>query len=221
MKLKEIDEARCLRQQGFSIKQIAAALNVSKGSVSRWVRDIRLSKKALENIENQQRLGRERSRRTRLCNIANRDKALYNQCKSEIIPLTKRDLWIAGLMLYAGEGRKVWGGPSQPIELTNSEPAILRIFIKFLIDVCKVCKDQIKIRIFIYPDIDFKKVKHYWSKELNIPLSQFQKPQVKQSYNTPTRSRRSDYGTVHIVLSKAELYRKIMAYLRVIYKYYR
>ncbi len=219
MKLREMNRARRLRYQGLSLKQIAATLNVSKGSVSRWVRDIELSESILANIENQRRLGRERSRKTRLANIANKNIALYNECKEEILPFSHRDLWIAGLMLYAGEGRKVWNVSSQPIELTNSEPAILRIFINFLTKVCHINKNQINIRLFLYSDIDLTEAKHFWSEELYIPLNQFKKPFIKQSYNNPSRSRRSNYGTAHIVLNNAELYRRIMAWIKVMYEY--
>ena len=52
MKLAEKDKARKLRMLGHSMKQIAVSLNVSKGSVSNWVRDIVLPKEVLVNINN-------------------------------------------------------------------------------------------------------------------------------------------------------------------------
>ena len=70
MKLEEKNKAQQLRYEGFSMKQIATTLNVSKGSVSAWVRDIEPCEHLSVNIENQQRLGREQSRKTRLLNIA-------------------------------------------------------------------------------------------------------------------------------------------------------
>lgn len=221
MKLKERNRARQLRQKGFSIKQIAKTLNVSKGSVSAWVRDIQLSKDALANIEKRSHVGRERARESRLANILNKKNFLYENCKIEILPLSYRDLWIAGLMLYAGEGRKVWDVSSQPIELTSSDPYIHRIFINFLTKICNIPCDKIKIRLFLYPDINLEEAKNFWSKELNIPLKQFQKPFIKQSYSNPIRIRRSRYGTAHIVLNNAELYRKILGWLKAIYSYYK
>src|SRR3989338_2189855 len=106
MKLEERTKARELRYQGFSLKQIASTLNVSKGSVRAWVRDIELSDDILANFKTKMRLGREKSRITRLSNIAIRSKELYSKCKDEILPFSNRDLWIAGIMLYAGEGYK-------------------------------------------------------------------------------------------------------------------
>ena len=42
-KTKEKEEARALRRDGSSIKEIAESLNVAQSSVSVWVRDIKLS----------------------------------------------------------------------------------------------------------------------------------------------------------------------------------
>jgi len=217
MKLEQRMESCRLREEGLSIKQIALLVGVSKGSVSTWVRDIKLSTEGLININRRLRLGRERSRQSRLNNICKARNELYEECKEEILPISNRDLWIAGLMLYAGEGRKKWNVSSQPIELTNSEPNILRTFLNFLTKVCNVPRSKIKIRLFLYPDINLAQACNFWSRELNIPLSQFQKPFIKQSYNNPIRSRRSKFGTVHIVLHDAKLYRKIIGWLRAVY----
>lgn len=217
MKLEERSKARQLRHQGFSIKQIATILDVSKSSVSGWVRDIELSKDVLANINERSRLGREHARESRLKNILNQRTTLYEKCKAEILPLSSRDLWITGLMLYAGEGRKVWNISSQPIELTSSEPDILRIFINFLTKVCNIPRKEIKIRLFLYPDINLKEAENFWARELKIPLRQFQRSFIKQSYSNPSHTRRSKYGTAHIVLYNAELYRKILGWLRAVY----
>ncbi len=220
MKLKEKDKARELRYQGFSIKQIADDLKVSKGSVSVWVRDVKLSESAAVKIGQRLQSGREHARESLLRNNLEQRDALYQRCKTDILPLSNRDLWIAGLMLYAGEGRKVWDVSSQPIELTSSDPFIHRIFINFLTKICKVPCSKIKIRLFLYPDINLKEAKGFWSRELNIPLKQFQRSFIKQSYSNPIRIRRTKYGTAHIVLNNAELYRKILGWLKAVYGYY-
>lgn len=221
MKLEERSKARQLRHQGLSIGQITTILGVSKGSVSAWVRNIELSEEVLANIENQRRLGRERSRRTRLSNIANRNIALYIKCKEEIMPFSKRDLWIAGLMLYAGEGNKTARVAGQYVEIANSDPNVLRVFINFLIQVCSVLKENIKVRLILYEDINLKEAQRYWSNELNIPINQFRGPFIKQSYRKlPARHRRrSEYGTAHIHVYDVKVYRKIMGWLQAIYEY--
>lgn len=163
MKLAEKTEARQLRGNGLSIKQIAELLSVSKGSVSNWVRDINLTQCVQANIKNRIQLGREHARLSRLNNIASKRNKLFQRCKKDIVPVSRRDLWIAGLMLYAGEGRKVWDASSQAIELTSSEPDIIRVFINFLTLVCGIKRNKIKIRLFLFPDIDVKETESFWA----------------------------------------------------------
>jgi len=221
MKLKERTKARELRKRGFSLKQITSSLEVSKGSVSAWVRDIELSTDLLANIRNQLRLAREKARITRLSRIAKRNIELYSKCKDEMLPFSKRDLWIAGVMLYAGEGYKTSDVSNQHIELTNSDPNILQVFIKFLLNSCGVLKGKIKIRLILYEDINPKEAQKYWSNELNIPFKQFQNPFIKKSYrNIPTRHRRrAEFGTAHINVYDVKIYRKVLAWLQAIYEY--
>jgi hypothetical protein len=221
MKLDEKNKAQQLRYKGFSIKQIAVALSVSKGSASVWVRDIELSKGLSVNIEEQRRLGRERSRKTRLSNIIRKNTELRIQCKEEILPFTKRDLWISGLLIYAGEGSKASNVSNQHIEVTNSNPDILRLFIKFLIDICLVPQAKIRVRLILYDDIDTKEAEAYWSSQLGVPINQFQRQFIKKSYkNIPYRHlRRSRYGTAHINVYDVNIYRKVIGWLQSIYEY--
>ena len=221
VKLEEKNKAQQLRYQGFSIKQIAETLNVSKGSASGWVRDIVLQENKFVNIENRRRLGRDQSRKTRLSNIAKANIELCARCKEEILPFSQRDLWVAGLMVYAGEGSKTAKVSNQHVEVTNSNPDILRIFIKFLMNICSVPRSKIRVRLILYEDIDSKEACDYWSEELDIPSGQFQNPFIKQSYaNLPYRHlRRSKYGTAHVNLYDVKIYRKIMGWLQSIYEY--
>ena len=50
MKKIEKEEAISLREKGFSINDIARAVNVSKGTVSLWVRDIELTTKQRDKL---------------------------------------------------------------------------------------------------------------------------------------------------------------------------
>ena len=221
MKLEEKNRARQLRYDGLSIKQITAILNVSKGSVSAWVRDIVIPALSLSNIENRRRLGWEHSRMARLSNIARKNFELDGKSKREISLFSKRDLWIAGIMFYAREGYKTERVSGQRVELTNSNPDILRIFINFLVKICLVSTQKIKIRLMLYEDIDVKEAQKYWSEQLCIPQIQFRKPFIKQSYkNIPFRHlRRSKYGTAHVNVYDVVVYRRIVGWIRAVYEY--
>jgi len=221
MKLAEKNKAIELRHGGFSLKQIAEKLEVSKGSVSSWVRDIVIPQEALSNISDCRRLGREQSRATRLANIAKSDIKIDAACKEEILPLSKRDLWIAGLMLYAGEGYKSSKVSGRRVEIANSNPEILRIFINFLTKICFVPREKIRVRLMLYEDINQEEAKQFWSHELRVDLKQFANPFIKLSYkDLPFRHlRRSKYGTAHVNLYDTKIYKKIISWIKAIYEY--
>ena len=126
--------ARELREQGLDYEEIAAALGVSKSSVSLWVRDMprpeRLSyeeccKRSVEGS----RVYWETERPVR---EAQRE-AVRTAAAGQIGVLSKREILIAGAIAYWCEGAK-----SKPhrlreqVAFINSDPALIKFFQLFL-----------------------------------------------------------------------------------------
>ena len=65
MKTVEREQARALRREGQSIKEISHALNVSKGSVSVWVRDIVLTESQTQALYNRRAMSAAQGRGAR------------------------------------------------------------------------------------------------------------------------------------------------------------
>lgn len=91
-------------------------------------------------------------------------------------------------MLYACEGTKArvdkrYNRLIYSIELTNSEPNIIRIFSLFLRRILKIDESRVRGQLFYYPDLDEKKLVDFWSKESKIPKEQFQKSILLQGKN--------------------------------------
>ena len=89
-------------------------------------------------------------------------------------------LKIIGAMLYVCEGTKArvdkrYDRLIYSIELTNSDPKIIKVFRLFLDTVLKIDKKRIKGQLFFYPDLNEKKLINFWSKTSSIPPSQFNK----------------------------------------------
>ncbi|PIP15482.1 MAG: hypothetical protein COX45_02210 [Candidatus Portnoybacteria bacterium CG23_combo_of_CG06-09_8_20_14_all_44_36] len=83
-------------------------------------------------------------------------------------------------MLYACEGTKArvdkrYNRLNYSIELTNSNPNIIKTFRIFLDKIIKIDKNRIKGQLFFYPDLSEKKLIKFWSKKSSIPISQFNK----------------------------------------------
>ncbi|HEY4520730.1 MAG TPA: hypothetical protein VJJ72_02945 [Candidatus Paceibacterota bacterium] len=95
--------------------------------------------------------------------------------------MDSRELTILGASLYACEGTKARrdfrtpNGYNYSIELTNSDPNIIRIFSLFLRRIIKADWKRVKGQLFLYPDLNENDLKIVWSKASGIPFTQFQK----------------------------------------------
>ena len=94
--------------------------------------------------------------------------------------MDNKALTILGASLYACEGTKARRDYRSKtrliysIELTNSDTRIIKSFSLFLKRIIKADWNRVKGQLFIYPDLNEKKLKSIWSNASQIPLSQFQ-----------------------------------------------
>jgi len=207
-------KARKLRKRGESIKDIAKKLKVSKSTVSLWVRDIILSIEQLEKLRKKALLGAERGRlkgalkqkKARLDNIE-KNKKLGIKI---INKLNKRELLIAGVALYWGEGSR----KSQGVSFCNADPNLINFMIKWLVECFGVRKEDLALNVNIneiHKDRE-EIVRKYWSEITNIPLVQFRKTSFKKAKNKKIYENFDEhYGTLVVkVLKPSRFYYKIM-----------
>ena len=168
--------ARNFRKEGRSLGSIARELKVSKSSVSLWCRDILLSIEQMNALRNQagsaysRWLGAESNRRKKRESIEKN----RNEAFTLIKKISKRDLLIAGLCLFWGEGSKT----GSRFIFINSDPLMLKVMKEFLTNVMKVDKDQLRITIQINSvhKNRIERITSFWSKYLKIPLKYFGNP---------------------------------------------
>ncbi|MBU4480119.1 hypothetical protein KKG48_01590, partial [Patescibacteria group bacterium] len=107
-KIKEKNLAIKLRKKGKSYSQIKEIVDVGKGTLSEWLKDLPLSREQLVNLRDKNPKRIENYRNT--CRKRREDilEKAYNKAKYDIGKFSKRDLFIAGLFLYWGEGTKTF-----------------------------------------------------------------------------------------------------------------
>lgn len=166
-------EARKLRRGGWSINVIAKHLGVSKASASVWCRDVELTLKQKELLLHKNYAGRMKGA------AANKrkkeERILFHKENGRTImgKLTERELLIAGVTLYWGEGNK-----KSKIGLTNSDPTLIKFAQRWFRAALGVRQEDFMPRLFIN-NIHKKRVKlvlQFWSNLLQLPLEQFGKP---------------------------------------------
>lgn len=101
-----------------------------------------------------------------------------------------------GLGLYLGEGCKT----NSQIRITNSDPKIIQAAIAWF-RMLEVKTDQLKLRLYLYPDSNVKESLQFWSRATNIPLSQFQKHHIGNRTDKKVQKRRKlPFGTAHLTI---------------------
>ncbi|MCM2339062.1 MAG: helix-turn-helix domain-containing protein [Burkholderiales bacterium] len=212
---KDKQKAIVMRQKGMSYSQIEEKIKVSKSTLSEWLRDMPLSEKRIRELRADSPIRIERYRNTMKAKKDTRLEEVYKKVSKDINKLSKRDLFLAGLFLYWGEGTKA---QNSLVAITNTNPAMVKFFIKWL-ELFGIRSKDLKVKIHLYSDMDTKAGLDFWSKELKIPLSQFYKPYIKKT-NLKSITYKNGFGkgTCSVILGSRDLWEYIMMALRYISK---
>lgn len=209
-KFKEKIKAQKLRRKGQSIKEITKKLKVSKGTVSIWCRDIQLTKKQIARLDARQikggYKGRLKGARIQRERYLKKVKELKKQGIKQINRLNKRDLLIAGIALYWGEGDR----KGNMIGLGNSDPKMIKFMLNWFEKIWKIDKDRIKLHIGINQihKKRLEEVEKYWSKITCIPRIQFGKTVLIKAKNKKVyKNFNTHYGTLSIRLRKSSTFK--------------
>lgn len=207
-------KARELRKQGISVKQIAIQLQVSKSSASVWVRDIILSIEQLEKLRHSSLVGAERGRlKSALIQKERWLRKLADHKKfgvETIGDLNERELLIAGLALYWGEGSK----KDRKVQFCNSDPQMIRFLLVWLKRCFGIEMDDLRCWVGINEIHAAREqmVREFWSSTTGIPLKQFRKTSFKRVQNKKVyENYNTHFGTLSItIMQPSRFYGKII-----------
>ncbi|HEY4474662.1 MAG TPA: hypothetical protein VJC06_01950 [Candidatus Paceibacterota bacterium] len=217
MKPKEEEQvqARHLRHKGFSLNQIAAALNVSRSSASTWVRDVKMTKAQYAFLRHKAHLQEVIKKRveTRLKNENARRRAIMDAHKKDIStkPITTEVLKILGTALYWAEGGK--SDKNRIFAFYNSDPEMIKVMMVFLRKICKVPEEKFRGHINLHPHLDPGQAEKYWSNISKISLSQLYKTHRVQSKSSKNLRDNLPFGTFAIQICSTDLYLKMLAWI--------
>jgi predicted transcriptional regulator len=212
MKLLEKEKARGLRKKGYSINQIVEILGYSKASVSVWVRDITLTKQQKKKVSERGRSieSIEKRRTNRLANESAKRKFIIDLAKKDIVRITPEQLKLIGIALYLGEGSKTKPGT---VVVTNSDPAIIKIMLRFFREICHVPNEKFRGQIHTFEHADIAKTENYWSMVTGVPKKQFFKTYIKASSASLHKRQTLPFGTFDIYVCDSKLRLKILGWI--------
>ncbi len=212
MKVIEKEKARTLRRQGKSINQIVKEAGISKASASVWVRDIVLTKSQRKKISEKGRSVEsiERRRTSRLFNAQVKRQVIIDKAKEDFTDISLEQLRLVGSMLYWGEGGKTdhWS-----VRVANSDPAIIRVMMRFFREVCKVPEDKFRAQVHTFEHADMGKTQTYWSHLTGIPQKQFYKGYKKPSSASLQKRKTLPFGTLDLYVHDTHLFLTIKGWI--------
>jgi transposase-like protein len=198
VKVAERREAVRLRgERGLPVKEIALRVGVSASTASRWLRDVPLTpaqQVALDRadpVRAGRRTGTERSSARR------REERVAAQAHGRELARRAAPLHVAGCMLYWAEGSK----RRNTAMFTNSDPAMLRYFLRFLRE-CYAVRDSdvaLAVNVHLGNGCTIDDVHEWWLRELSLPRDSLRAPSINRASRATSRRRNTlPYGTARI-----------------------
>ena len=127
----------------------------------------------------------------------------------------EKELKMAGVLIYWAEGAKFKGMDGKPctVDLANSDPRMVSLFLRFLREICGINEDKLGVQLYCYANQDVDFLKNYWYKVTKIPLKKFIKPYVRKDF-LPEKIGKMKYGLVHIRYADKKLLRQINEWIK-------
>lgn len=223
-KIIEKNKVIKLRKEGKTYSEIMRLVPVAKSSISLWLKEVGLSKAQKQRITKKRIDAAHRGGEARKQERLRVSNEIFSRSEKDIREITHRELWLIGVALYWAEGSKQkFNSVAQGVKFSNSEPRMIRIYLRWLMEVCKISIDRIHFCIYIHEiyKFRFKKVKKFWSKETGFPVSSFDKIYLKRH---TTKTNRKNIGNMYnggicvVVRRSTALNRQIEGWVRGIVK---
>jgi hypothetical protein len=205
----ERQEARRMRRdEGRSVREIAALLRVSVASVSRWTADITLSPGFIEALRQRNPAINGCLQGTREQSAARRLGRLEAQARGRKLAQRPTRLHLAGCMLYWAEGSK----DRNTVRLTNCDPDLLALFVRFLRECYAISPERIALSVNCHLNngLDLAEIEAWWLKRLGLPVAALRKSSVNRA-SSASRWRRNIlvYGTASVSVHSTAIVQSI------------
>lgn len=195
-----------MRKEGRSYSEIKNIVNVSKSTLSIWLKDIELTNAQRSRLRKLQATAYLGAKKQQL-RASSHHKAIKEKSEKEIARLIKNPFFVSGLMLYWAEGSKTMGS----VQFSNSDPSMIRLMVRWFREFCQVPKDKFRASLFIHSLHTKPDCQKFWQKVTTIPASQFYKPFIKPTIFSNRKNKLYE-GTCRIIIHNRDLLSKIIGW---------
>jgi len=211
---KDKEIALQMRKNGKSYNEIHSALKIPKATLSNWFSEIGwskdIAKKLATKVQVQHTVRLVKLDKIRGQHLTHSYEEARREAKEDLEILKYNPLFIAGLMLYWGEGDKA---TKAQVRLANTDPGLIKLFVVFLRKVCNIPEEKVGVHILTYPDIDDKTNRQYWSEISGIAPKKFLKSVHIQGRH---KTRRLGHGVCSVYVSSTYFKVKMLEWLKLL-----
>lgn len=203
-----------LRKTGASYGEIKRKLNVSKSTLSYWLKNVlltdeqkkRLYTNSVAILTKGPKCQKERRNREVLKIIEDAEKEISSSISDETYKLF-------GAALYWAEGNK-----KKDFGITNSDPNLIIFIVKWFEKAFNIFPNNLKAWLNIYPQQNDLELKKFWSDLTGIPFKNFGKSFIKP-LSKNYKKNNLYYGTIKIRVCKGtDLRHKTYGWIKAILK---
>jgi predicted transcriptional regulator len=211
MKAEERLQARVLRREGCSIKEIAKGLGVAKSSVSAWVADIELTQEQIEVLE-----ARQQKSRAYILGRAERAKAIaaerHNRYRRDgYEKAASEEEFRLICALYWGEGGKSLRNKS--FAISNSDPRLLRVVLRWLLNAGYATRLMFRVQYHAENSLPEQAITEWWLQQLPGLEIRHLRAFSKNFVNRASQRKkvgRLPFGTATLQICSAELFFNVL-----------
>jgi transposase-like protein len=210
MKTAERELARIIRRdEGAPIKEIARRVGAAPSSVSRWVRDIKLTP-----VQEEELLRRNPAYNRQLSGTAKqaanrRAERIAYQDAGRRLALQGEGCHVAGCMLYWAEGEK----DRNAVRFSNSDPEMVRFFVSFLKTYFDLQDEEIRLTCYLFADHvqHQREIELFWLDVAQLSSHSLCKSYVNvySKYSQKKRINKLPYGTVRVTVTRTRVIQSI------------
>ncbi len=201
-----------MRKAGKSYRDIREALKVPLSTLSDWFAGEEWSSavrsKLTASAQKQHTVRILELNKVRGKNLLRVYEEARQEARRDLENYRYNPLFIAGLMLYWGEGDKI---SKAAVRITNTDPELIALYVIFLERVCRIPRQKIKASVLVYPDLDEGLCREYWAQHSGVSIDRFTKSIVIQGRH---KTRRLDYGVCTVTVSSTYFKVKMVEWLK-------
>jgi len=208
-----------LREKGYSYSEILKVIQVSKATLSQWLRNVDIASDQVERLRSKNAEARKLGSLALRNNRIYKTKKIIESSRLEVKSININTLRIIGTVLYWAEGSKQnENRPSKELIFTNSDPEMIKVYLLWLNKCHGIDSSNIKFEIYIHETYDKTplELSKYWSDITSFSVDNFNKIYFKKNKVKSIRKNKGIkyHGVLRITVRKStDLSRKVMGWV--------